>query len=79
MRLYCGLCTDLLEFALWLRKTSATRQSDENCATSHRLKWGPLSPNEVGRVAQHVWKGEGRKGWGKIFGIFNLAQVIVHE
>ena len=27
----------------------------------HRLKWGHFSPNEVGRIAQHVRKGEGRK------------------
>ena len=34
---------------------------DEGCATSHRLKWDLLSTNEVGRIAQHVKKGEGRK------------------
>ena len=28
-------------------------------ATSYRVKWGP--PNEVGRIAQHARKGEGRK------------------
>ena len=27
------------------------------------LKWGPFAPNEVGRIAQHVRKGEGRKEW----------------
>ena len=37
------------------------KPSDEGCATSHRLKWGPLHPNEVDRIAQHVRKGEGRK------------------
>ena len=31
------------------------------CATSHLLKLGPFPPNEVGRIAQHVMKGEGRK------------------
>ena len=36
-----GLCTDLLAFALQLRKTSAKRPSNEG--TSHRLKWGPFS------------------------------------
>ena len=30
------------------------------CATNHQLKWGPFPPNEVGRIAQHVRKGEGR-------------------
>ena len=29
------------------------------CATSHRLKWCPFPPNEVGRIAQHVRRGEG--------------------
>ena len=33
----------------------------KGCATSHRLKWGPFPPNEVGRIEQHVRKGEGRK------------------
>jgi hypothetical protein len=26
-----------------------------------RLKWGPLLPNEVNRIAQHVSMGDGRK------------------
>jgi hypothetical protein len=30
------------------------------CATSHPLKWGPFPPNEIGRIAQHVRKGEER-------------------
>ena len=34
---------------------------DEGFLTSHLLKWGPFLPNEVGRIAQHVRKGEGRK------------------
>ena len=33
----------------------------EGCATSHRLKWGPLPPNDVSRTTQHVSKREGRK------------------
>jgi hypothetical protein len=37
------------------------RPSDESCATSLRLKWGHLPPNEVGRIAQHIRKGEERK------------------
>ena len=42
-------------------KTSATRPSDEgSVTTSHRLKWGPLPPNEIGRIAQHLKKGEER-------------------
>ena len=26
--------------------------ADEGCAASHRLKWGPLSQNDIGSVAQ---------------------------
>ena len=26
-----------------------------------RLKWNPFPPNEIGRIAKHVWKGEGQK------------------
>jgi hypothetical protein len=33
---------------------------DEGCATSCRLKWDPIPPNEVGRITQHVRKGERR-------------------
>ena len=29
--------------------------------TSHRLKRGHFPPNQVGRIAQHGIKGEGRK------------------
>lgn len=59
MRWNWGSCTDLLEFTLWLRKTS-----DEDCATSYHFKWGLLSPNEVSRIAQNIREGERRKGWG---------------
>ena len=31
--------------------------SEEACATSHNLKWDPLPPNDVGRIAQHVREG----------------------
>ena len=55
------LCTDLLEFTLHLRKTSARRPSDVGCATSHCLKWGHVPPKEVGRIAQHVAEEAGRK------------------
>ena len=61
---YCRrLCTDLLVFTLQLRNTpeNLARPSDEDCAISHRLKWAPLPLNEVGRTAQHVTEGEGRK------------------
>ena len=43
------------------KKTSAKRPSDEGCSTIHRLKWGPLPPNEVDMIAQQVEEGEGRK------------------
>ena len=28
----------------------------------HRLKWGPLPPNEVGKIAKHVRNRNKRKG-----------------
>ena len=34
---------------------------DKGCVTSHRLKWGPLPLNEVGRIAQHARKRKRRK------------------
>ena len=37
------------------------RSSDEDCAKSHRLKWDSLPPNDVGRIAQYIMEGEGRK------------------
>ena len=36
------------------RKISSRSPSDEGYGTSYRLKWGPLPPNEGGRIAQHV-------------------------
>jgi hypothetical protein len=43
-------------------KTSTRRLSDEGTnATSRRLKWGPFPLNEIGAIAQHVRKGDGRK------------------
>ena len=48
---------------------SARRPSDEDRATCHRLKWVPLPPNDVGRIAQYVRKekegGKGMVGEGK--------------
>ena len=37
------------------------KPSDEGCATTHRPTWGPLHPNEIGRVAQRVREGKRRK------------------
>ena len=60
-----GLCTDLLAFALQLKRTPENLSKETvwwtGWSTSHRLKWGPFPPNEIGRIAQHVGKGEGRK------------------
>ena len=42
-------------------KFSARRSSDEGCATKQRLKWGPLSPNDVGGFIQGVGEGEEKK------------------
>ena len=50
-----GLCTDLLVFALQLTKTFWWR----GCGNNQHLKWGSSPPNEVGRIAQHIWM-----GWG---------------
>ena len=66
-----GAVHELLAFTVWLRKTSAKRPSDEGCANSHRLKWSPLPPNDVGSISERAREGEGRKrlGWrlGPIF------------
>ena len=45
-----GLWTDLLAFTLRLRKITESNRKE----TSHRLKWDPLPPNEVGGIAQQV-------------------------
>ena len=34
----------------------------DGCATSQRLKWGSLPPNNVCRIVQHVKNGKGKKG-----------------
>ena len=53
------------EFSLRLRKTLARKPSDEGCATSHGLKWGPLLPNDIGRFIQNSKEGkEGKKEVG---------------
>ena len=57
-----GLCSDL-SFTLWLRKMpeNHSQEIDYDFVISHFLKWGPLPPNEVGRIAQHVKEEEGRR------------------
>ena len=45
-----------------LRDEVETSGRDEGVVRSQRLKWGPFPPDEVGRIVQHVRKGEGRKG-----------------
>ena len=44
-----------------MRKISTKRPSIEKCATIHCHKWGPLPPNEIGRIAQQVRKREVKK------------------
>ena len=59
-----GAVQNLLAVTLRLRKSPeklSKETVDEDSETIHRLKWGPLPPNEVGRIAQHVKKGKGRK------------------
>jgi hypothetical protein len=47
---------------------------DEDCATSHRLKWDPFPSTEVGRIAKHIRKGEGGKeGKGSLCAIILLS------
>ena len=41
-----------------LRKTSDKRPYIEGCRISNRLIWGPLPPNDLGRIAQNVSEGE---------------------
>ena len=63
------LCPDLLAFTLKLRKTSETsarRPSDGGCATSYRLKWGPLPPNDL--VGWHSRSGREEGGKEKELG-----------
>ena len=48
-------------FTFQLRKTPENlyyKTVDKDCVTSHRLKWGPLPPNEVGRFSKHVMRKE---------------------
>ena len=42
------------------RKPQLGDTVDQSSGTSRRLQRGPLPPNEVGRITQHVRKGEGR-------------------
>jgi hypothetical protein len=51
-----------MAFTSRLRKTSARRLSGEGCVICHRLKCGLLPADEVGRISQHVRRGEGRMG-----------------
>ena len=77
-------------FVLLLRKTPPKIPSNEDCATSYRLKWGPLPPNEVGRITQNVRErerereereGEGRKekGWGGSFCVYQVRHDSTFE
>ena len=47
----------------------------KGCITSRRLKLSPLPPNEIGKIAQHVRKGERRKGWW-IFSRFLPSSIL---
>jgi len=73
-----GLCTDLLEFNLQLRKTLVNLSSeivDEGYVTSHCLNWGFHISNEIGRIVQHIRKGEGRKD-GNILLVIDLRIIF---
>ena len=63
MRWNRELCTHLLTYTLWLRKTpetSAKRPFDEDCASSDRLNWGPL-PQMAGSHLQSWTEEKGKK------------------
>ena len=50
--------------SLWLKKIpkkSAKRPCDEGFETSRHLRWDPLPPNGIDRIARHVRKEGGRK------------------
>ena len=52
-----GICLTVKENP---RKLQLGGHLIKGCETNHRLKWGPFPPNKVGRIAQHVRKGERR-------------------
>ena len=55
--MYCDLHTRIiLNNVLKITLENATYTNH----LSHRLKWGVFLPNEVGRITQHIRKGEGR-------------------
>ena len=59
-----SMSADFAALLIWLSSRmliiSARRPSDESSATIHRLNWGPLPPNKVVRIAQHVREEEGK-------------------
>ena len=72
-----GLCTDLLAFALQLRKTSARRPSDKGVVRAVIVSNGAafLQMRSVGSHSTSGREKEGikeRKGWGKFELIYKL-------
>ena len=67
-----------------MRKTPETQTVDKSCANSHRPKWDPLPPSNVGSIVQHIKEREGRKEgkdrWGpenkKVFDWQNKGQCV---
>jgi hypothetical protein len=57
MHRFPGICLTAEENP---RKRQLGDRLTKGCVTSHCLKWGAFPQNEVGRIAQHVRKGEGR-------------------
>jgi hypothetical protein len=45
--------------------------------TSHRLKLGLFPPNEVGRIAQHLRKGEGKKEGKDGVGLYHYIPAVL--
>ena len=65
-------CKDILAFTLWQRETQKSQLEYLMMMTaiSHRLKWGLLPTNEVGRIAQHLKGREGSKDQHKILMLY---------
>ena len=56
-------------------KRAAKRPSDDCFATINRIKWGPLSPNDVGRFAQQVRKERNKKRMGR----FSIETIVTPD
>ena len=66
-----GLCTDPGIYCMAKENTGKPRLGDRRMKVvrpSHCLKWGTLSPSDIGKIAQHVREEERRKEEKKMKG-----------